>query len=197
MQTVEDRGGLHAAVKHQSESEHAKGEIGGQNAEYSQLHGWPSVDFAFSLDSGEPSACPKLAAQLQTARRVHLENLCCGSPSRCSAHDKGKLPKEMIDPGLLAWIEEAHYLARISVNTSQIRSLVPVASVAGITEVLDIVIAAMLLWDDVLDMEYGGNELFRETAIFATETSTLSYKRSNFGIHQTSGESRSACRALA
>src|SRR4029077_10913069 len=35
-------GVLYAAVRHQSESEHAKGEIGGQNAEYSQLHGWHS-----------------------------------------------------------------------------------------------------------------------------------------------------------
>lgn len=72
-------------------------------------------------------------------------------------------------PFLLAWMEQRRDFTADGIDPGQIRAFVEIAIDAGEAEVLQIVPAAVLSGDDVLDMEGGQRGvLLMEFAVFAT-----------------------------
>ena len=74
---------------------------------------------------------------------------------------------KVIAPYISARIEQCHHSARVRIDARKIRSLVRVAAVTGESESAGIVGAAVLLRNDMLDMERDQQRrLLRQVAVF-------------------------------
>ena len=86
-------------------------------------------------------------------------------------------PPEMTRPFLSSRIEEPDAPAGLRINASQIRALVSVAREARESQVAEYGSAAVLLGDDVIDLEGKFVESLRHSAVFAARTRTASNER--------------------
>lgn len=87
-------------------------------------------------------------------------------------------------PFLLPGMEQRDDLARVRINSRQIRPLMPIAPVAGQSQVLKVIVAAMLPGNDVFDMK-AEERLVRlvEVAILAAISRAIAYKVGCSNVH--------------
>ncbi len=95
-------------------------------------------------------------AKAHAARCIHLQQMHRSAAGRCEADDLSTHGEEVLMPHLCARIEKAHKLSRFGVKRGEIRSLIKVATVASESQVQRIITAAMLLCNDVLDLQDEG-----------------------------------------
>lgn len=123
-------------------------------------------------------------------------NGCATRP--CEADQASAVPPKMAIPFLPARVKEEHHLTRLGVDPAQIRPFVVIAMVAGQTEVVLVITAAMLFGGDVLHVECGQRDmLLRQTTVFAAVARAAADALSDFLLHHAaSGLPASKARAL-
>jgi hypothetical protein len=81
-------------------------------------------------------------------------------------------------PFLSPWVKELRYCVRFGVDTRQIRTFVEITIDARQGEVVDVIGAAVLLGDDMLDMQGGKRRIIlMQLTVFATIAGARSDKR--------------------
>ena len=118
--------------------------------------------------TSELAPCDEVGPELDASSLVHGEHLHRGPSDGGEALDQGPLKLEVVVPRLGSRIEERLDVARGRVEPREVRTLVSVASLAREAKIDRVVTAAVLLGDDVFNVE-GDERLggLRETAIFA------------------------------
>src|SRR5262249_27640002 len=76
-------------------------------------------------------------------------------------------PPEMPRPLMPSGVEEPRSLVSLGINTPEVRALVVITGKARESQVARDRLAAMLLCDDVIDLEGRGRELLGKPAVFA------------------------------
>ena len=129
-------------------------------------------------------------------RGIHIQHLHCDPAGARSADEDCAVPGKVTPPILSAGIEKRHDLA--VQQTSEVGSFDQVALAAGKAEILGIVAAAMLPWNDVLDVE--GKEIhvvLVEAAVFAAPTGAPPNQEPRRGVdHHSPADCASSCRAF-
>jgi hypothetical protein len=88
--------------------------------------------------------------------------------------DLASVPREMVRPLLVTWVEKLDNLSRVGVDPGQVRTLVQIAIDAGEREVCEIVTATVLSRQNVFDLEFGDGGLrLGQLAIFTAMASPL------------------------
>lgn len=93
------------------------------------------------------------------------------------------LAREVVGPGMYAGIEKRGDLTSVWVNTGEIRALVEVTVVACQSEICGVIVIAMLLGDDVLDVESRLIVGLANQTILTAVPRPLSDEGSGSGIH--------------
>ena len=83
---------------------------------------------------------------------VHLQQANRRSANRAATDNKHSVAFEVLIPSVLPRMKQPDERAAFRVNSTQVRSLVRIAVVAGESEVFAVVCSAMLASDDVLDV---------------------------------------------
>ena len=80
-------------------------------------------------------------------------------------------------------MKQNFYLARNWVDSTQVRSFVQIAAMASECEILDIIAAAVLTSDYVLDLMRYHATLLAKPAVLATISGPVTYKQPDSGSH--------------
>lgn len=107
-------------------------------------------------------------SKLETARVVHAKELHGCTSSGSSAFDPHTIDLEMFLPMIAARMKERYGLTRKWIDAAEVRSLAEVAAVASEREVVQPIVAPMLLGNDVLNMMSQGAMFLSKQAILAT-----------------------------
>ena len=131
-------------------------------------------------------------SKLETARVVHAKELHGCTSSGSSAFDPHTIDLEMFLPMIAARMKERYGLTRKWIDAAEVRSLAEVAAVASEREVVQPIVAPMLLGNDVLNMMSQGAMFLSKQAILATAIGLL---RTSFRFSRsvTVGEWNSIC----
>lgn len=106
---------------------------------------------------------------------IEAEERCCSTANRRKCHNSGTIPTEVILPAVGTRIEEEHSLPTHRINRSEIWTLVAIALMAGIRQILEGGYAAMLDSDDVIGFVRNERRIIRHTAVFAASSSALAH----------------------
>jgi hypothetical protein len=90
--------------------------------------------------------------EFEAANVVHRQNKNGGAAGRCDALDAHTAKGEVLAPLLAARVKESRHLSGLGINSCQVRPFVQVAAMAGQSQIIRIVGAAMLFRDYVLDV---------------------------------------------
>lgn len=121
-----------------------------------------------------------------------------GAPSRREADENGAVPLEMALPALATGIEKANDLARNKISAAQVWSLMEVASVATPAAILQRIAAAMLLGEDMFDVEAGRrSSRVREPAVLAALPAPDAHDIAQGPCHGVADDRFSRARAFA
>ena len=85
-------------------------------------------------------------------------------------------------------MEKASDLARVGVNSGKIGALVAIAFRTGESQIFQIIGAAMLTGDDVVDVKSQGGMSLRHPAVFTAFASPLAHELPGGVIHQDDWE---------
>ncbi|CAN5900513.1 hypothetical protein BH23GEM7_BH23GEM7_30910 [soil metagenome] len=110
----------------------------------------------------------KLGSQLEPARVVHGEQANRGSAARRESLQISPACAEVLLPLVSPGVKERHDLTGEGIDSRQVGSLVQVTAVAGQSQVIEVVRAAVLPGDDVLDVVGQLAVLLDEPAVFTT-----------------------------
>src|SRR6266567_137636 len=89
----------------------------------------------------------------------------------------------MVPPGVLARVEKSHGSLRPRVDTAEIRPFIQVTAITGEAEIGRIVVTAVLLRNNVLDVERNVDRILWQSAVLATLTGSLSDQVANSGVY--------------
>ena len=123
----------------------------------------------------ENTLCNQRPSELDIVRVVDVEHLNRHSSHGGQSDQTRTAPAEMIDPEIASRMEERGDLPRLPVYARKIRAFAPITSRASYRQVADLRLAAMLLGDDVVDLERPRIERLRKSAVFATSLCSLSH----------------------
>ena len=113
-------------------------------------------------------------------------------------HKHGSVPLEVTLPPLTAGIEEPNDVTGLWVSAAQVRALVQVAPMTAPTSIGISIRPAVLLGDNVLDMEKSrGGGTIGEVTVFAPPTGPLAHELAKRAIHRASAVRLSRARAFA
>ena len=107
-----------------------------------------------------------------------------GGPTRGRETDNLRSSyREMVPPGVLARVEKSHGSLRPRVDTAEIRPFIQVTAITGEAEIGRIVVTAVLLRNDVLDVEGSVDRTLWQSAVLATLAGPLSDQVANSGVY--------------
>ena len=120
--------------------------------------------------------------------RIHLQK-----PYRCPtlgglANNARSVVREVQPPFIMPRMEEARDLSRIRINPGKIGALVAIALRAGESQIFQIIGAAMLTGDDVVDMKSQGGMSLRQPTVFTAFASPLAHELPGGVVHQDGWE---------
>jgi len=98
---------------------------------------------------------------------VHQKHLDGGSTDGGEADGERAVPAKVLGPAVGPWMKEAGHLSGNGVDAGDVWTLVAVASATGQGEIVQVVIAAVLSRQDVLDVEAEASNGLRKDAVFA------------------------------
>ncbi len=81
-------------------------------------------------------------------------------------------------------MKQNFYLARHRVDSTEVWALVQIAAMAGKRKIFDIIAAAVLTGDNVLDLMRHGAMLLAKLAVLATISGPVTDKKPRSGIHR-------------
>ena len=110
-------------------------------------------------------------------------------PYRCPTlrrltDDAGSSIREVILPFIIPRMEKACDLARVGVDAGKIGALVVVALRTGESQIFQLIGAAMLAGDDVIDVKSQGRVSLRQAAVFTAFASPLAHELPRGVVHQ-------------
>jgi hypothetical protein len=106
---------------------------------------------------------------------VDPEHTYRGSPDGRHSHQSRATPSEMVDPKIAARVKQGNNLTALVVNPSDIRALVPVAPWASQSQIVELRPPAVLLRNDVIDLEQQPVDRLGKPAILARPAGPLTY----------------------
>ena len=113
-------------------------------------------------------------------------------------NEHGSVPLEVALPELTAGIEKAHDFSRQRVSAAQVRASVQVAPMAAPASVVKGIRPAVLLGENVFDVESGRSSgPIREVTVLALPTSPFADELAKGATHQASAERLRRARAFA
>ena len=95
---------------------------------------------------------------------------------------------EMEIPSIAARMIERRYLARLRIDSREVWSLVKIAMLAGVSEIIDSSCTAVLLCNNVLDMKRVRIIVLANSAILAGVSCSGSDNFAGGIIHETTGQ---------
>jgi len=113
---------------------------------------------------------------------VHLQHLDRRATDRRSSDKPGAVPFKMVRPGVEARVEQASKFAVHRIEPRKVRAFVEIASHTCQREVRLLGLTAMLLGNDVVDLEWDFRESFGESAVFASATGPASHTLLESGV---------------
>ena len=135
--------------------------------------------------------------KLDATRCVHHKQFDGRSSRRRKTDDHRTVEFEVVAPTLAPGMKQLDDGARHRVDARQVRSLVSVAAITSQRQVVQGIVRAMLLRDDVFDMEgKQRNSRLRQTAVFATFVGASSNRGAIRGVDHRPFQYMSDCCAL-
>jgi hypothetical protein len=135
---------------------------------------------------------------LHALRIVDVEHGNGGAADLRATHENGSLPLEVALPELTAGVEKAHDLARARVSAAQVRAFVQIAPMAAPAPVLRGIRPAVLLGENVFDVESGRRGCaIREVTVLASLTRPCPDELAKGAIHSAPAERLRRTRAFA
>jgi hypothetical protein len=108
-----------------------------------------------------------------------------GGPSGCRQPLNIRAPAhEVIRPPVSPGVKQNLYLTRCRVDSTEVWALVQIAAMASEREIFDIVAAAVLTGDNVLDLMRHRAMLLTEPAVLATISCPVADKQPGSGVHR-------------
>jgi hypothetical protein len=151
-----------------------------------------SSNHVSALEIGE------LPTELHPLRMVDIEYVNRGPTTRRQTEKHKPPPLKMALPALAPGIAETNNPTREGITAGQIWTLSEVAAVATPSAILRRINAAMLLGENVLDVERcKRNRRVWNVAVFAPLTGTFADELTKKALHQAVGERFKKARALA
>lgn len=125
-----------------------------------------------------------LGSHLDTFHILHLQQSYCGASNRRASHQDPSIEFEMFCPDIGARVKEAHYRERFGVKRGEIWPLVTISIRASKRQVVDRIVAEMLLGEDMLNVKCQilGSSL-RQTAILTTVSGAATNIQTDCNIH--------------
>lgn len=107
--------------------------------------------------------------------QIHPQDIHGDEAVFCPTEDRPVFQKtKVLLPGIHSWMEEPHILTRARHQPARITALVPVAAHAGESQIEMRGFSMVLPCDDMLDLEGFVCGMFRQAAVFAPASGTLS-----------------------
>jgi hypothetical protein len=125
----------------------------------------------------------ELGPEFQTARIVHRQHVNGRSAACGETHDANPFKHEVLGPSVATRVKERHDLLAHGVDTTQARTLMEVASIAGPAKVIGGVGPAVLLGCDVFNVVGELAVSLMEQAVFAALARPCADKLPRGGVH--------------